>query len=408
MKLSQYFFHTLIAEPKDAELISHKLMLKAGLIKMTSSGVYSFLPLGLSVLKNIEKIIRDEMQAIGAIEILMPSLSPSFLWKETGRWEAYGDDMFKLLDRKKEAYGLSPTHEEVVCDIVRTIVKSYKRLPFSLYQIQTKFRDEPRPRGGVIRAREFVMKDAYSFHQTEESANETYQKFFEAYKRIFERCGLNYVIVEASGGIIGGSFSHEFIALSSAGEDTVLVCEKCGYSESLEKAGENKVCKNCSVLFKEVRGIELGHTFKLGTKYSERMDVRFLDENGEKKPIIMGCYGIGVSRIIASVIEQSYDEKGIIFPDSIAPFKAIIVGLENKELQEKVYKSLCEDGILCLYDDRDETPGKKFADADLIGIPYQIIIGKKSSGEKIESCERKTKKREFLSLQEIIQRLKNE
>ncbi|MEW6006969.1 MAG: proline--tRNA ligase, partial [bacterium] len=236
MKLTQYFFHTLIEKPKDAPLISHKLMLKAGFIKMLSSGVYSFLPIGFRVLKKVEKIVREEMDKIGAIELFMPSLSPSSLWKETKRWEAYGDDMFRLKDRKNQEFGLCPTHEEVVCDITRDVVKSYKKLPFSLYQIQTKFRDEPRPRGGVIRAREFLMKDAYSFHHSEESCEKTYKDFFSAYKRIFERCGLNYVIVEAEAGIIGGSFSHEFIAPSDNGEDTVIVCEKCRYSASLEKA----------------------------------------------------------------------------------------------------------------------------------------------------------------------------
>lgn len=402
MKLSQYFFSTLIEIPKDAKLISHKLMLKAGLIKMVSSGIYAFLPLGLLVLKNIERIIREEMEAIGSIEILMPFLSPSSLWKETGRWEAYGNDMFRLLDRKKESYGLSPTHEEVICDIVRDIVKSYKRLPFSLYQIQTKFRDEPRPRGGVIRAREFVMKDAYSFHKTEESSNETYQKFFEAYKRIFERCGLNYITVEAEGGIIGGSFSHEFMAKSDEGEDIILVCEKCGHAKRVK---DYDVC-NCNGIFNKVRGIEIGHTFKLGTTYSKAMNVGFQDENGKRCPIIMGCYGIGVSRIIAAVIEQNHDEKGIIFPEEIAPFSAIIIGLQNKELADLIYKNLKAQNISCLYDDRDETAGKKFQDADLIGIPYQIIIGKNSKEKSIEFCERKTKKRRFLHYKEIISQLK--
>lgn len=406
MKLSQYFFHTIIETPKDAELISHKLMLKAGLIKMTSSGIYSFLPLGLLVLKNIERIIREEMEGLGAIEILMPSLSPSSLWKETGRWEEYGNDMFRLLDRKGEHYGLAPTHEEVVCDIVRGIIKSYKRLPFSLYQIQTKFRDEIRPRGGIIRAREFVMKDAYSFHQTEASLDETYQKFFEAYKRIFKRCGLDYIIVEAEGGIIGGSFSHEFIALSPNGEDIVLVCERCGHSESQQKAGGRKMC-NCNGDFREIKGIEVGHLFKLQTKYSEAMDVKFQNEKGERYPIIMGCYGIGVSRIIAAVIEQNYDENGIIFPKELAPFLAIITELQNKALGELVYETLKGQGIRCLYDDRDESAGKKLKDADLIGCPYQIIIGKSSTNERIEFCERKTKKRVFLDLNRIISTLIN-
>ncbi len=582
MKLSQYFFTTLIEVPKDAKIISHKLMLKAGLIRMLSSGVYSYLPFGLRVLKNIERIIREEMNKIGAIELLMPSLSPSSLWKETGRWEAYGDDMFRLQDRKKQEFGLAPTHEEPVCGIVRDVAKSYKRLPFSLYQIQTKFRDEKRPRGGVIRAREFVMKDAYSFHKIEEEANETYQKFFEAYKKIFERCGLNYVIVEAETGLIGGSFSHEFIALSNNGEDTVLICKDCGYAASLERAEvgvrsqesgvrrqeagvggreeemqneinnsdsrlqtpgfrllefvetiglksvakvssylskkpseliktlilkvdsellavlirgdcelnetklkrvlnvkgvsmadeeviekitggalgfsgpiglnikviadnlikdgknfivgankkdfhyinanigrdfrvdgffdlkiaqENDYCPKCEGNFKEIRGIELGHCFKLGTKYSKPMGLRFLDEKGEKNLIIMGCYGIGVSRIIAAVIEQSYDERGIIFPKEIAPFAGVIINIENKELADWVYSTLSENKIDVVYDDRNETPGKKFADADLMGIPYQIIIGKKSTREGLEFCERKTKKTEFLTISEIIERV---
>ncbi|MEW6102836.1 MAG: proline--tRNA ligase [bacterium] len=557
MKLSQYFFHTSIEVPKDAEIISHSLMLKAGLIKMLSSGIYSYLPLGLRVLRKIEGIIREEMNKIGAIELLMPSLSPSSLWKETNRWTEYGEDMFRLKDRKDNEFGLAPTHEEPICDIVRDIVQSYKKLPFSLYQIQTKFRDEPRPRGGVIRAREFLMKDAYSFHKTEKELDETYQKFFGAYKRIFERCGLNFVIVEASAGIIGGSFSNEFIASSENGEDTIFVCKSCGYSASLEKAEiefrsqgsgirgqemalelvetpnlksvtkvsgylskkpeeliktlvlkadgdviavlirgdsdlneeklkkalnikelsmadeetiekttggplgfsgpiglnikiiadysvkdggnfvvgankenfhyinvnmgrdfnvssffdlrnarENDPCPKCEGFLSEIKGIELGHCFKLGTKYSKLMGLRFLDENGEKNLIIMGCYGIGVSRIIAAVIEQNYDKRGMVFSKEIAPFSLVIINIENKELADWLYSTLKDLGIDVLYDDRDETPGKKFADADLIGIPYQIIIGKKSTREKIEFVERKTKKTEFLSLDEIIERIK--
>ncbi|MEK9150008.1 MAG: proline--tRNA ligase, partial [Candidatus Desantisbacteria bacterium] len=235
MKLTEYFLPTLISDPKEADTISHKLMQRAGLIDKTSSGIYSFLPIGLSVLRNVESIVKEEMDRIGAIELLLPTLTPSSLWKETGRWTEYGDDMFRVKDRKGAEFGLSPTHEEIICDIVRGRVRSYKKLPLAFYQIQTKFRDEPRPRAGIIRGREFLMKDAYSFHATEECAERTYKRFFDAYCRIFDRCGFSYIIVEAEAGLIGGSFSHEFIALSESGEDTVFVCPKCGYSASQDR-----------------------------------------------------------------------------------------------------------------------------------------------------------------------------
>lgn len=406
MKMSQLFVPTLFENPQEAEIISHKLMLRAGLIRKLSSGIYSYLPFGLRVLQKITTIVREEINSIGCQEVFLPAMQPASLWKETGRWEAYGDDMFKLKDRKGSDFGLAPTHEESITDLVRKEVHSYRQLPVSFYQIQTKFRDEPRPRFGMIRSREFLMKDAYSFHVNEESANSTYQAFYEAYIRIFNRCGLVFKIVEAEAGLIGGSFSHEFMATADSGEDITVECPVCNYAANLE-AQKGDVCPRCQGVLKTSRGIELGHTFKLGTKYSEAMNTFVLDENGKERFVFMGCYGIGVSRLIPSIIEQNHDQKGIIWPVSIAPYTIIILPMniydkEVMKMAEDIYYFFQKQGVEVLLDNRDETPGKKFNDADLIGIPIQIIIGSKTKQTgKIEVCYRKTKEKEFVEYQQL-------
>ncbi|MBU1487398.1 proline--tRNA ligase [bacterium] len=563
MKLSHLFPPTLFEEPQEAEVASHKLMIRAGLIRMLASGIYSFLPLGKKVLDKVSRIIKEEMDGIGGQDLLMPALHPAELWQETGRWQAYGPDMFKLKDRKGRDFGLGPTHEEIITHLVRNEVRSYRQLPLMLYQIQVKFRDEPRPRFGILRGREFIMKDAYSFDLDKEGLDKNYEKAYQAYCRIFERCGLDFVACEAESGLIGGDISHEFMVLAPNGEDRVVGCSSCDYAANLEKAevgtkcgmrnaecgmrnlellptpgmktvgevggflkvspsklvktliyevegkvvaalikgdqeiNESKLAKACQgkkptlaspETIKEVTGapvgfagpvglsniriiadnslrsgdnfvvgankedahyinanierdfkvdnfydlkvardgdpcprcegslkispaIELGHVFKLGTKYSEKMKAVYKDEKGEDKPIIMGCYGIGVTRIIAAVIEVSHDPNGIIWPAPIAPFQVHIICVNTadsfqSELAFQIYKELKEKGFEVLIDDRDERPGRKFKDADLIGIPLQVTVGKKSVSGQIELTLRKTGEKLFWPGEDLVSKIR--
>jgi len=553
MRWSRCFIPTLREDPSEAEVVSHKLLLRAGMIRKLASGVYNFLPLGLKALRKIENIVRREMNKAGALEVLMPLVQPAELWKETGRWDAYGKELLRLKDRKEHDFCLGPTHEEVITDMVRRDVKSYKELPLILYQIAVKFRDEIRPRFGILRAREFIMKDAYSFDADWEGLEQSYQKMYDTYCRIFENCGLRFKAVEAHTGAIGGDVSHEFMVLAETGEDVIAFCEKCGYASNVEltpaisgevtpseqekpiekvhtpgvktakevaeflglplrkitktliyivdekeviavcvrgdhevnevkleklfpgknlrmateeevkkylgaspgfigpkgtsvtvvldrslvnypnfviganedeyhyinvnvdrdftpdivtdirKAAEGDVCPKCGAPLRFTRGIEVGHIFKLGTKYSEPMNATFLDKDGKQKPFIMGCYGIGVSRILAATIEQNHDENGIIFPWEIAPYQVGIVYIKKdfKEKAEEIYLNL---GEICdvIIDDRDERPGVKFKDMDLIGIPVQVILGKsfEKSGE-VEVKLRKTGERLYLKPEEV-------
>jgi len=379
MKASQFYISTLKEAPQEAELVSHQLMIRAGLIRRLGSGLYSWMPIGLRILKKIENIIRDEMNRAGALELLMPAIQPKELWDETNRWEVFGPQMLKISDRHERLFCFGPTHEEVITDIVRKEIKSYKQLPINFYQIQTKFRDEIRPCFGVMRAREFMMKDSYSFHSSLDSLKETYQVMYETYKKIFDRIGLNYRAVQADNGAIGGDGSHEFHVLADSGEDEIV------YDESSDFAANIEVAKNHpdKDKFKTCRGIEVGHIFQLGTKYSEAMQAEFIDQDGESKPMIMGCYGIGVSRIIAAAIEQNYDADGMILPKSIAPFEVIItpIGLEKNDEVLKVSLDLYEDlvnrGVDVILDDRGLRPGVMFSEAELLGIPFRITISEK-------------------------------
>jgi len=379
MKASQFYISTLKEAPQEAELVSHQLMIRAGLIRRLGSGLYSWMPIGLRILKKIENIIRDEMNRAGALELLMPAIQPKELWDETNRWEVFGPQMLKISDRHERLFCFGPTHEEVITDIVRKEIKSYKQLPINFYQIQTKFRDEIRPRFGVMRAREFMMKDSYSFHSSLGSLKETYQVMYETYKKIFDRIGLNYRAVQADNGAIGGDGSHEFHVLADSGEDEIV------YDESSDFAANIEVAKNHpdKDKFKTCRGIEVGHIFQLGTKYSEAMQAEFIDQDGESKPMIMGCYGIGVSRIIAAAIEQNYDADGMILPKSIAPFEVIItpIGLEKNDEVLKVsldlYEDLIDKGVDVILDDRGLRPGVMFSEAELLGIPFRITISEK-------------------------------
>ena len=546
MKFSSMFLKTMKEDPRDAEVASHRLMLRAGMIKKLASGIYSWMPYGLLALKKVEKIIREEMNAAGAQEVLMPGVQPCEIWQESGRWNVYGKELLRFKDRKNADFCLGPTHEEVITDMVRTELNSYKDLPVTLYQIQAKFRDEIRPRFGVMRSREFLMKDAYSFDKDDEGAEKSYEAQYKAYERIFERCGLKFKAVEADSGPIGGNFSHEFMVLADTGEDIILSCSECSYAANVEKAeirkpektlqakvagdspekvhtpdirtveevckflgietasliktmiyntergivaalvrGDHEVneaklrrslgvenleladeemiaratgaprgfagpvglnvrivadmslddgpyvaganehdyhiknvwlsrdarieksddirnalpgddCPRCRGKLQAIRGIEVGHVFKLGTKYSKTMHADFLDEKGELKPMIMGCYGIGVSRVVAAAIEQNHDGDGIIFPLPIAPFAVIVLPLDSRNPEvaataQNLYLELKKTGLDVLIDDRDLRPGFKFKDADLIGIPYRITIGSKGLAEGlVEIRERAT------------------
>ena len=536
MRLTEMLIPTLKEIPKEAEAVSHRLMLRSGMIKRLSSGVYCYLPLGWRVMLKVMNIIREEMNLAGAQEVLLPAIHPQELWNKTGRFTALGDDMIKFKNRSDKLMVLGPTHEEIITWLISTAVNSYKQLPQIFYQIQTKFRDEPRPRFGVIRTCEFIMKDAYSFNASRESLDESYQKMYDAYCRIFKRCGLDFLAVEADPGIMGGDISHEFMALSEFGEDKIVVCKNCKYLASRDVArraeqlqqtdekeqavkevhtpsltsvedvskflkvspqkllktmiyksetefvavvlrgnnevNESKLCKyletkelriaspeeikqltasnvgfsgpvgfkiricadydvkgakNCvtganrtdyhllnvnegrdfkmeefadlrqveegDLCFKcgsklEINNaIEIGHVFKLGTRYSKPLGAVFVDEKGLENDIIMGCYGIGVNRIAAAYIEQSYDEKGIIWEKGIAPFDVIIIAtnMEDKAIAKKtaeIYEYLLQEGVEVLYDDRPLRAGMKFNDADLIGIPYQVVVGRKYLEEK--------------------------
>ncbi len=410
MKFSEFYIPTLKEEPSEADIPSHSLALRAGLIRKVASGVYSLLPAGLKVLRKIEDIVREEMNNAGAVELFLPVIQPSDLWEKTGRWEEYGPDMFRLKDRNKRDFCLGPTHEELITYMAHMDIKSYKDLPVNLYQIQVKFRDEIRPRYGLLRAREFIMKDSYSFCRNEDDSKAIYDKMYDAYCRIIERIGLDYKVVEAKTGVIGGKFSHEFIVLAENGEEKLVFCPGCSYcancemSEFIPAPGKKKkesgpaegdMCIKCKKVLKFEKGIEVGHIFMLGSKYSDKLGAKFLDMDGKLKSLVMGCYGIGISRMLSAAIEQLHDDKGIIWPLSIAPFAVTLISTttKNKDLStacDKVYKTLKKLDVEVLYDDRDVSAGIKFKDSDLIGIPIRFIVGQKFLNSKVIDVEYRT------------------
>jgi len=563
MRYSEMHLPTGREVPSDAEVISHQLMIRAGMIRKLTSGIYSYLPLGYRVIRKVEQIVREEMNKAGAQEVHLPMVQPAELWQESGRWIHYGKELLRFRDRHEREYCLGPTHEEVITDLVRNDVKTYRQLPCNLYQIQTKFRDEVRPRFGVMRCREFGMKDAYSFDADEAGAQISYEKMFAAYNNIFRRCGLIFRPVEADSGSIGGKYSHEFMVIAESGEDAMVFCEKCAYAANLEKAevaqpkkksttqkewlplkkvhtpkvrtieevssflnvrpqdivktlifsadgmpcavlirgdqevneikvknylgaaeleladdemikkatgaprgfagavkirtrviadysimnminfvtGANKedyhlknvnlgrdfdvasfadlrvieekdTCSRCGGKIQFARGIEVGHVFKLGTKYSQAMKAAYLDKDGQEKIMIMGCYGIGIGRTVAACIEQNYDKDGIIWPVPLAPYQVIItpVNVNEKnifEAAENLYISMLVEGIEVIFDDRDERAGVKFKDADLIGIPLRITIGQKNLADgNVELKIRKTGENKLYPLPKIIQEVK--
>jgi prolyl-tRNA synthetase len=559
MRWSRYYLYTTREVPNDAEVISHQLMVRTGMIKKTAAGIYTYLPFGWRSLQKFMAIVRREMNAAGAIELFMPSIQPAELWIESGRWERYGKELLRIQDRHERDFVFGPTHEEVITDTVRRDVKSYRQLPFNLYQIQTKFRDEIRPRFGLMRGREFLMKDAYSFDSTVQGLDESYEAMQVAYRRIFEACQLDYTMVEADTGTIGGSASHEFMVVAETGESAVVRCPSCGYAANVERAetrrgeeggaafaqqemqevatpgkhaveevarflkvapkrlvktliydtekgpvvalvrgdrevneikltnhfdvqtlalagegtvravtgapvgfagpvglknvrmvgdigvrgmtnfvtGANKAdahltnvnwgrdvdladwtdlllvaggdpCPRCDGTLEAFRGIEVGHIFKLGTKYSEKLGCVFTDEAGADKPMIMGCYGVGIGRTVAAAIEQNHDKDGIIWPRPLAPFEVLLISLNPedeavKRTAEELYAQLQEKGIDILFDDRDERPGVKFKDADLIGIPVRVTVGAKSLADgKVEVSLRRDREKRMVAPGEAV------
>ena len=413
MLQSKYFIKTKKESPSDEPSINAQLLMRGSFIDKEMAGVYSFLPLGLRVLRKIENIIREEIAAIGGQEILMPALQPRELWEETQRWENM-DVLYRFQDQQQKWLALGPTHEEVLTDIIRKNINSYKDLPISIFQIQTKFRDELRAKAGLLRGREFLMKDLYSFHVDEEDRKAYHQKAIEAYKKIYKRCGLNALVAEASGGPFSKEISHEFQVQTPSGEDLVVFCPNGDFSKNKEvtELREGDKCPDCGSSLIDVKTIEVGNIFTLGTKFSQVMGANFLDENGQSKPIIMGCYGIGISRIMGTVVEVSHDERGIIWPKEIAPFQIHLISLGSKDMSidKKVkktagdlYKKLLDWGVEVLYDDREGvSAGAKFADSDLIGIPLRLVVSEKTLiKDSVEVKGRGEEKVIFIKISEI-------
>lgn len=385
MRRSQYFVPTLRENPAEAQVVSHRLMLRAGMIRQVTSGIYNWLPLGLKAVRKVEHIVRTEMNAAGAQEIVMPVVQPAELWQETGRWEKYGAELLRLEDRHEHASVLGPTHEEVVTDIYRKNVKSYKELPINLYQIQTKFRDEVRPRFGVMRGREFTMKDAYSFDINVDAGMVSYETMKQAYHKIFAAMQLDYRMVNADSGQIGGDFSHEFHVLADTGEDDLLFDPAGEYAVNVEKYDPATAPKPKEQL-EQRKGIEVGHIFLLKDVYSKPMNAVVPRSDGNDEPVTMGCYGIGITRVVAAAIEQNHDEKGIIWPMALAPFHVGLVSLRPADeacaaAADKMYADLQSQGLEVLYDEREASAGDKFAEMDLLGFPWQCIIGPKGVAE---------------------------
>jgi len=382
MLYSNLFSRTLKEAPKDVETVSHKYLTRAGFIDQLMSGVYTYLPMGWRVHQRIANIIRDEMNALSAQEIFMPALQKKSQWLESGRWDRIDPPLFIFKDRHGKELALGPTHEEVVTDLARRIISSYKDLPVSVYQIQNKFRNEMRATGGLLRVREFMMKDMYSFHADEKDFDRFYKEVIKAYFNIFSRCGLtNVKLLEADSGTIGGKNSHEFGVPCEDGEDKMVVCEKCDWAANAEVVGLNvKECPKCKSPIRIMNNIENGHIFMLGAKYSDPMKAYFTDKDGSRKPLIMGCYGIGIGRLMATVVEQNHDDTGIIWPKSLAPFDYYLTYVEG-EVRNKsyeTYKSL-SGKYEVLFDDREGVNvGEKFADCDLLGVPTRLVVSKKS------------------------------
>lgn len=402
MRQSELFVKIKREAPRDEESTNARLLIRAGFIDKLTAGVYTFLPLGLKVLNKIENIVREEMEKIGGQEILMPALHPDSIWQTTGRWRTF-DALFKTKSKYKNEYALGPTHEEVIYSLLTDCIKSYRDLPLYLYQIQTKFRDEPRAKSGLLRNREFRMKDLYSFHAGDEDRNAYYEKVRNAYRAIFRRFGLKAVETRASGGTFS-DISLEFQVSSKAGEDVIFVCENCQVAVNREIANGVK-CFNCGMKTHEEKAIEVGNIFPLKEKFARDFNLTFKDHNGKDKLVSAGCYGLGVSRAMGAIVETRNDERGIIWPESVAPFKTHLIEISakgGKSAADKIYQSLQKAGIEVLYDDRKGvSAGEKFAEADLIGVPYRLVVSEKT-GNKIEIKKRNEKKIKLVGEKELI------
>ena len=439
MRSSQFFLPTLKENPAEAQIVSHRLMLRAGMVRQASAGIYSWLPLGFKVLKKVEKIVREEQDRAGCQEVLMPTIQSADLWKESGRYEAYGKEMLRITDRHEREMLYGPTNEEQITTIVRDSIKSYKHLPKMLYHIQWKFRDEVRPRFGVMRGREFLMKDAYSFDMDYDGAKRAYNKFFVAYLRTFARMGMRAIPMEADTGPIGGNLSHEFIILADTGESQVfcnreflefdVLSKNINYDDAAEVEGvvnhftslyARTDEKHDAAMFESQvpearryvgRGIEVGHIFYFGTKYSDPLKAQVQDKDGNPVAVHMGSYGIGVSRMPAAIIEASHDDNGIIWPESVAPFKVGLINLKiddaaSTKVADDLYAKLKNAGVEVLYDDRDERAGAKFAEMDLIGLPWQIVVGPRGAAKgQVEVKNRKTGEKVELGVDAALKRI---
>lgn len=421
MLQSKLFPKTKKQPPKEAESVNHQLLVRGGFIDQLMAGSWTLLPLGLRVVNKINEIIRQEMNAIGAQEILMPLLHPKSIWNETGRWESADEVMYKLLDIRGKDYALSFTHEEIFLDLVRKYLKSYQDLPIALYHFSTKFRNEARARAGILRGREFMMKDLYSVHANEKDFWKFYESVKRAYSNVFRRIGFNFSITQAGGGVFTDNFTHEFQVPAEGGEDTIFKCTKCSWAVNHEvfdkdvvgdKVLDEKskdICPMCGAKVEEVKSIEVGNIFPFGTYYSEKMNVYYTTRGGKKEPVWFGSYGIGSTRVIGTWVEVNHDDKGIIWNKAITPFDVHLIEVKSDKKQvtsrvEEIYKQLQKTGVEVLWDDREVSAGKKFADADLIGIPARLVVSEKT-GEKVEWKERSKQKTETISVEKVIERL---
>jgi len=408
MLQSQLFTKTTRQSPKDEVSLNAQLLIRAGYIDKLMAGVYSFLPLGLRVMIKIEQIIREEMDRLGGQEISMPAMQPKENWEKTGRWDAM-DDLYKLTDSQQREYALGPTHEEVVVPLAKRFIKSYKDLPVGVYQFQNKFRMELRSKSGLLRGREFLMKDLYSFHLNEADLNKYYEQAIAAYWRVYDRVGLKKMthLTFASGGTFA-KYSHEFQTVSKAGEDIIYVCKKCGQAINKEIKHEVTACPNCKAKeFTEVKAIEVGNIFKLKNKYTKPFGLTATDQNGKAVELVMGCYGIGLSRLMGTIVEVYHDDRGMIWPETVAPFKVHLLSLKRDTAAKKIYQELVKNRIEVLYDDRQANAGEKFAEADLLGLPYRMVVSAKSlKSGGVELKQRAKEKTEIIKLNKIIEKLK--
>ncbi|MFH1744835.1 MAG: aminoacyl--tRNA ligase-related protein [bacterium] len=409
MRQSQNFTKTIKQIPKDEVSLNAKLLIQGGFVDKVMAGVYTLLPLGFKVYKKVEQIIREEMNAVGGQELFLPSLHPKENWEKTGRWTGM-DDLFQLKVDDKE-FAIGPTHEEIITPLAKRFISSYKDLPKYVYQFQNKFRNEKRAKSGLMRGREFVMKDFYSFHASQEDLDSYYEKIITAYKNIFNRCGIGDItyLTYASGGSFA-KYSHEFQTLTKAGEDLIYICDKCqiAINKEIIKDQENK-CPECgSNKLREEKAVEVGNIFKLGAKFSEPFDLKYLDKNGEKKNVIMGCFGIGLQRLIGTIVEINNDERGVVWPENVAPFKINLISIKQNDEAEKMYQELLNNGVEVLYDDRDDiSAGQKFADADLIGCPWRVVVSEKTIKENaVEIKKRNSNECELIKFKDIVKKIK--